>query len=143
MRTITRSAIVPYSAEAMFALVADVSAYPEFLPWCVGADVMTESPQEVVASLALSQGPLTSRFTTRNRKDRPDRIAMQLVDGPISDHQGLWVFEPLGEQGCKIALEMQFAFSNPLKDQLFGGAFEQSCNRLVDAFVRRAADVYA
>jgi ribosome-associated toxin RatA of RatAB toxin-antitoxin module len=143
VRTVTRSAIVPYSVDAMYSLVADVPSYPEFLPWCVGADVITESRDEVVASLALSQGPLKGRFTTRNYMDRPASIAMQLVDGPFSELEGRWGFEPLGDRGCKIILEMKFAFSNPVKDRVLGSAFEQSCNRLVDAFVRRAADVYA
>ena len=143
MRTISRSAIVPYADKAMYQLVADISAYPQFLPWCIGAEIISESEDAVVATLVLSQGPLTGKFTTRNLLGYPTGISMQLVDGPFSELEGSWRFSALGDAGCKVDLEMQFAFANPLKDQLLGAAFEQTCGRLVDAFVKRAADVYS
>jgi len=142
MRKVARSAIVPYSVEAMYDLVAAVEDYPRFLPWCSGAQVITEAEDEVLACLELSQGALKGRFTTRNRMVRPSLISMTLVEGPFSDLDGEWHFEPLGEQGSRIEFTISFAFSNPLKDMLLGSAFEQTCNKLVDAFVDRARVCY-
>jgi len=68
---------------------------------------------------------------------------MTLVEGPFSELKGEWSIEPLGDGGSKLELNMQFAFSNPLKDMLLGAVFEQTCNKLVDAFVMRAGEIYA
>jgi ribosome-associated toxin RatA of RatAB toxin-antitoxin module len=93
--------------------------------------------------LGLSQGPLTGRFTTRNRSVRPSSIVLTLVDGPFSELEGEWRIQPLGDDGSKLEFNMRFAFSNPLKDMLLGAVFEQTCNKLVDAFVTRAGEIYA
>ena len=147
MREIYRSAITPYSAEAMYDLVTDIEAYRTFLPWCNESTILSSSDagpeQEVVARLGLAQGPLTGQFTTRNRGVRPTSLVLTLVEGPFSELEGEWRFEPLGDSGCKLELKMRFAFSNPLKDMLLGAFFEQTCNKLVDAFVTRAGEIYA
>ncbi len=93
--------------------------------------------------LGLAQGALTGQFTTRNRITRPSKVELTLVDGPFSELQGEWRFQPLGEDGSKLELSLRFAFSNPLKDMLMGAVFEQTCNKLVDAFVTRAQEIYA
>ena len=97
----------------------------------------------MVACLGLAQGALTGQFTTCNRSVRPTSITLTLVDGPFSELEGEWRIEPLGDDGCKLELKMRFAFSNPLKDMLLGAFFEQTCNKLVDAFVIRAGEIYA
>ena len=146
MREVYRSAIVPYPAESVFDLVADIASYSEFLPWCSESKVLSvkEMPegQEVVATLGLSQGALSGAFTTRNQQRHPTGVTMSLLEGPFSELEGEWKINPLGEQGCKLELQISFAFSNPMKDMLLGAVFEQTCNRLVDAFVRRAGEVY-
>ncbi len=147
MHEVNRSAIVPYDADAMFDLVADVESYAEFLPWCTDGKILSgpadgDEGNEVVARLGLSQGPLTGHFTTRNRMERPHRIAMTLVEGSFSELEGLWEMESLGDDGCKLEFNMRFAFSDPVKDALLGTMFERSCNKIVDAFVDRARSVY-
>jgi ribosome-associated toxin RatA of RatAB toxin-antitoxin module len=152
MREVHRSAILPYPRDAMFDLVADVESYAQFLPWCSESRILStdndpgqqgDSAYAVVARLGLSQGALKGAFTTRNRIERPRSISMQLVDGPFSALTGEWRLESLGEDGCKLMLDMQFAFSNPMKDMLLGAVFERTCNQLVDAFVHRAGEIYA
>jgi len=152
MREVHRSAILPYPGEAMFDLVADVESYEHFLPWCTESQILSSDKEpnqqgdgayEVVACLGLSQGRLNGVFTTRNRVERPCSIRMQLIDGPFSALTGEWRFESLGEDGCKLMLDMQFAFSNAVKDMLLGAVFEHTCNQLVDAFVQRAGEIYA
>lgn len=146
MHEVRRTAITPYSADAMFELVTDVEAYCDFLPWCSESSLLSttgEGPeQEVVAKLGIAQGPLHTTFTTRNRFVRPTTVEMRLVDGPFSELRGQWSIRPLGEAGSRLELNLRFAFSNPLKDKLLGAVFEKTCNRLVDAFVTRAAEIY-
>lgn len=143
MARVHRSAIVPYSAEQMFALVDDVESYPDFLPWCTAAEVHRENGAMVEASLELTKSGVSKRFTTRNRRARPVRIDMGLVDGPFSTLEGGWRFDPLGDNGCKVTLDLKFRFSNPVVGMVFGSYFEETCNSLVEAFSARADDVYA
>jgi ribosome-associated toxin RatA of RatAB toxin-antitoxin module len=149
MRRIHRSAIVPYPAVDMFELVADIESYSEFLPWCTRGRVEQDTVDSesggvrtVVARLDLAQGGVTGHFTTRNRLELPRRITMSLVEGSFRELEGVWEIETLGDQGCKLELTLQFVFSNPVTEMLFGAVFEKSCNQLVDAFVERATNVY-
>lgn len=143
MRQVERSAIVPFTAEAMFDLVADVEAYPHFLPGCCGSTVHERNGDSVVASIALAQGPLKTEFRTRNRLQRPVRIEMALEEGPFSALRGVWEFTPLGSEGCRVSLDISFAFASRVTDLLLGPPFEALCNQLVDAFVKRARAVHA
>lgn len=143
MRHVRRSAIVPFSPEAMFDLVADIDSYPLFLPGCTGAKVHARKGDTVEASLALAQGPLKTDFGTRNVHTRPKRIEMKLISGPFRALQGAWTFTPLGEGGCRVVLDLDFEFDSRIKDLLLGPAFEALCNKLVDAFVGRARDIYS
>jgi ribosome-associated toxin RatA of RatAB toxin-antitoxin module len=137
-----RSAILPYPVDAMFDLVADVEAYPEFLPWCSDASVTSEAGDVVTARLVMAQGVLSGPFTTRNRIDRPHRISIELQDGPFRALRGEWQFQALNDRGCTIELALSFAFSNRALDMLAGAAFELTCNKMVDAFVKRAREIY-
>ena len=150
MREVHRSAIVPYPAEAMFALIADLEAYPQFLPGCTASSVLSRDPTGLVASLSLSRGPFASRFTTRNTLEPPRRMTMELVDGPFKSLHGEWSVtslggstgDPSGQQGCRIDLRVTFQFAGVARDLLLGPAFELTCSGLVDAFVARARLVY-
>ncbi len=142
MREVQRSAIVPYSAAAMFDIIADIDAYPAFLPGCSASRIITRDAQGVLASLSLSKGPLQATFTTRNEMQPPARIGMHLRDGPFRELEGEWQLAPLGESGCRITLRVRFEFSNKASDLLLGPVFEVTCNSLVDAFVSRARALY-
>lgn len=142
MRQVERSAIVPFSAGSMFELVADVESYPAFLPGCTSARIHERDGHQVIASIALAEGPLRTEFRTRNVLDPSRSIDMQLEDGPFSSLHGEWVFVPLGPAGSRVSLSVRFAFSSRAIDLLLGPVFEALCNRLVDAFVERARDVY-
>lgn len=146
MRKVSRSALVPYSANEMFRLVDDVAAYPEFLPWCADAVIEREEGETMVATLELHKSGMSRRFTTRNIRKPHSAIDLSLVGGPFRHLSGGWRFTGLGrdpgEDGCKVSLELEFAFDSRLVDMMFGPFFEETCNSLVDAFTRRAADVY-
>jgi ribosome-associated toxin RatA of RatAB toxin-antitoxin module len=142
VRNVNRSALVPYRAEEMFRLVDDVDAYPEFLPWCTGAEVLSRSEERVEASLELSKGAISKTFTTRNTRLPGEAIEIELLGGPFRQLSGGWRFRQLGDDGCKVTLALQFEFESRIVDAIFGTFFEDTCNALVDAFTRRAADVY-
>jgi ribosome-associated toxin RatA of RatAB toxin-antitoxin module len=142
MRKVSRSALVPYSAREMFVLVDDVEAYPEFLPWCNDAEVHSRTTDVVEATLELHKGSVSKHFTTRNRRREFDSIGIELVGGPFTHLSGGWEFRALGDNGCKVSLELDFEFSSLIIDMMFGAYFEDTCNSLVDAFTRRAASVF-
>jgi ribosome-associated toxin RatA of RatAB toxin-antitoxin module len=142
VRTVNRTALVPFDADAMFALVSDVEAYPEFLPWCPATTVKSCGDQELEATLALGFGALNSKFTTRNQFVRPEWMSMRLMNGPFRSLDGRWSFEQLGDDGCEVTLHIEFEFANALNDKLFGAAFETICKELMDAFIKRAYALY-
>jgi len=142
MREVRRSALVRYTALQMFDLVADVERYPEFLPWCSGAAVLEREGEHVLARLALSRSGGTAEFTTRNRLVTGEFLEMHLVDGPFTMLDGRWDFRPIAEAGSRVELLMRFETRSSIAGLLLGPTFESICNQLVDAFVRRAREVY-
>ena len=138
MREIKRSALVSKPPAEMFALISDIESYPEFLPWCTHARVLSSSPNEIVATLGVRQGALHGEFTTRNTLE-PDRsILMRLVSGPFRTFQGEWRLIPIDGNACRVELAMRFAFRNPLTALLFEPRFAETVGSLVDAFIARA-----
>jgi ribosome-associated toxin RatA of RatAB toxin-antitoxin module len=142
LRKVSRSALVPYSAAEMFALVDDIEAYPSFLPWCGSAVVHKRDGNIVEATLDLQRGGISKSFTTRNTLQQDESIALALIGGPFKQLSGGWSFQQLGDSGSKVSLELEFEFENPVTDVLLGSFFEDTCNSLVDSFTRRATDVY-
>ena len=110
MPQIERSALVFYSAQQMFDLVNAVPDYPQFLPGCTSARIVSQSETEMVASLTVSKAGIGHTFTTRNTLYANQRIAMQLVDGPFKYLRGGWQFIPLSDEACKVVLALEFEF---------------------------------
>lgn len=142
MRELERSALVPYTPAQMFALVADLERYPEFVPWVSKAQVLERGDDYVTGRLEMHRSGTRETFTTRNSMQPPKRIEMQLVEGPFKTLWGLWTFEDIGGRGCQVGLQMRFEFSNAVLGLLLSRTFEKSCSELVDAFVARARDVH-
>lgn len=142
MEHITRSALVPYTPQEMFDLVSDIDTYPQFLPWCSGAATLSHQDDGVQARIDFSVGGVSKSFTTRNRHVGREAILMQLVDGPFSRLEGSWRFEPLGDAGCKISLDLEYDFSSKMVGMVTGPVFHKIANSLVDAFRQRAVEVY-
>jgi ribosome-associated toxin RatA of RatAB toxin-antitoxin module len=126
----------------MFVLVDDVESYPQFLPWCNDAEIHNRTEITVEATLELHKGSVSNHFTTLNTRHEYDKIDLTLIGGPFRTLEGGWRFTELGEQGCKIVLELDFEFESMFVDMMFGAFFEGTCNSLVDAFTRRAKDVF-
>ena len=142
MPNINRTALVEYSAEQMFQLVDDIAAYPEFLPWCGGAQEHNRSDTQVEASVVIQKGSINKSFTTQNRLSKPNSIKLTLLDGPFKKLNGEWRFEALSDKACKITFTMDFEFSNRLVGMAVGPIFNQVANTFVDSFVERAKSVY-
>lgn len=142
MRRVSRSALVPHTAEHMFALVEDVDSYPEFLPWCNDVEVHSRQGNVVEATLELHRGKISRRFRTRNTMRPTEAMSLELVSGPFRHLSGGWEFLGLGDAGSKVSLHMEFEFDSRALDVLIGRYFEQICNALVDAFTQRANEIY-
>ena len=143
MPKIVRSALIQYSAEQMYQLVNDVSDYQNFLPGCAQSEVLEEREDYMKASLLVRKGGISQRFTTENQLVKNRQINMSLADGPFKSLHGGWVFTPLGDEACKIELNLEFEFSNRLIGLAFGKVFNQLTANMVDAFTTRAREVYA
>jgi len=126
----------------MFILVDDVESYPEFLPWCSSAEVHNRTAEIVEATLELHKGSLSDHFTTRNTRCEFETIEIELIDGPFRHLQGGWRFTEIGEEGCKLALKLDFEFENMFVDMIFGSFFEDTCNSLINAYSKRAKAVF-
>lgn len=142
LQTVSKSALVPYAASDMYALVADVEKYPGFLPWCRRARVRDPGTDTVEASLEIGRGPIRKTFTTRNVMTRDARIEIGLVDGPFKHLKGCWQFMTLDGKGCRIVLDLEFELSNALLRKTLGPLFSEIANSMVDAFCRRAEELY-
>ena len=142
MTTIHRHALTPHSAEQMYALVDDIESYPEFLLWCRSASIISRDSDVVTAKLELAKGSVHKEFTTRNRLMPGKMIEMKLVEGPFHHLEGFWRFDALSEDACKVILDLEFDFSNKMVGLVVGPVFNQVANTLVDAFCKRASDLY-
>jgi ribosome-associated toxin RatA of RatAB toxin-antitoxin module len=142
MATLERSALVTYSAAQMYALVNDVDAYSDFLPWCAGSQTLERGSDYYVARVDIKKGPISQHFTTRNQVVEPETIVMSLVDGPFKSLNGQWRFREIDNLGCKVSFSIDFAFSNFLLEKTLSPVFSEICTRMVDAFVARAKEVY-
>src|SRR5687768_3012560 len=115
MKNVHKSVLIWYSAEEMFGLVTDVAKYREFLPWCDHASVLALEPDGMKAEIGISIGGIRQTFTTRNTHVAAREVRMKLVDGPFSNLDGGWKFQPLGQAGqraCKVSLELHYAFKS-------------------------------
>jgi ribosome-associated toxin RatA of RatAB toxin-antitoxin module len=139
---IRKSALVPYSAESMYALVADVETYGEFLPWCGGARVLARDGDIVTAAVDIAYRGVHKTFTTRNTLTPGRQMELRLVDGPFRQLHGHWRFEPLDDKASKVSLELHFEFANRLLGLAIGPVFESIANGLVDSFRQRAEALY-
>jgi len=140
--TINKQALVPYSAREMFDLVDDVETYSDFLPWCRSSEVLSRDDELVRASIEIAHGALHKSFTTQNRLQPGKMIEMRLVEGPFRRLEGFWRFDTLGEKACKVRLDLEFEFSTRLISMALNPVFSQISNSLVDAFTKRAEQVY-
>ena len=142
MTCISKSALVPHTAQQMFELVCDVENYEQFLPWCSGSRVLSQNQDEIRGQIDISHSGLNKSFTTVNRVQVNKMIEMRLVEGPFKHLQGFWRFDAIEDLGCKISLDLEFEFSSKMMNLAFGPVFSQIANSMVDAFIQRAEQIH-
>lgn len=142
MAVVTRSVLLPHSAQQMFDLVVDVASYPSFLPWCGEARVRDSGPDGMVATLTIAFKGLRQSFTTRNQHVPGERIGLRLEDGPFAMLTGEWVFTALSDSACRVDFQLDYRFSNALLEKVVGSVFDPIAKSFVDAFVRRAEELH-
>ena len=142
MPGIREKKVLPYSAEQMFDLVADVKSYPQFLPWVIATRIRSDSETEMVADMVVGFKAIREKFTSRVVKDRPRTIAVHYVDGPLRDLDNDWVFTPLPDGGCEIDFCVDFTFKNRVFEALAGQYFDRAFRKMMGAFEERADQLY-
>ncbi len=142
MTAIRRSALVPYSAREMYDLVADIESYPQFLPWCSGARILSHNEHEAIASIDIAYHKVRKTFTTRNRLQPDERMEVRLLEGPFKRLHGYWQFQALASQSSRISLKLEFDFSSKVLALTLGPVFTNIASGLVDSFRKRAVELY-
>jgi len=142
MIRIQRSALLPYSSERLFDLVNDIAAYPDYLEGCTGAMILESSEKSVTARLHLKKAGISQSFATRNQLQRPDKITLQLVEGPFEQLHGEWRFATLAEDACKVSLDLTFHMQNTIAHKASGKLIESVAGNLVNAVCQRAKTLY-
>lgn len=133
---------LPYSAEQMYDLVADVARYGEFLPWVVATRVRSDSETEMIADMLVGFNALREKFTSRVLKQRAERIEVIYIDGPMRDLDNVWQFRPAEDGGCEVEFMVNFTFRNAMFERLAGQYFDRAFRKMVGAFETRAEALY-
>jgi ribosome-associated toxin RatA of RatAB toxin-antitoxin module len=139
---VNQTLLVEFSPEQMFTLVDTVEDYPKFLPWCSGTELIHRDAATTRATISIDYRGVRRSFTTENDKDEPVSMRIRLIKGSFSRLDGSWRFTRLGERGCKIEFKLHYEFAGRLLDRLISPVFHHIASTLVDAFVKRAGEVY-
>jgi len=142
MPTYSEKRRLPYSADQMFTLAADVEAYPQFLPWCTATRIKRREGNTIYADMVIGFKVFREKFTTKAVFDEPRRIDVEYLDGPFKYLRSHWEFEPDGEGGCEVDFHIDFEFRSIMLQKLIGKVFDEAVHRMVDAFQKRAEALY-
>jgi ribosome-associated toxin RatA of RatAB toxin-antitoxin module len=145
MKTVKKSVLIWYSPSEMYVLVTDVDQYPKFLPWCDRARVVDSDEGGMTAEISISFSGIRQTFTTRNEHVPNRQVSIKLVNGPFSRLDGEWDFLPLGDgmqRACRVELTLHYGFDNAALSKIVGPVFDKIASSMVDAFVKRATQVY-
>ena len=132
----------PYAPDQLFDLVADVKRYQEFLPWVAATRIRSDSETLMVADLVVGFGSLKETFTSRVEKQRPDRIKVDYIEGPLKYLTNSWTFRPDGKGGTEVDFCVDFAFRSRIFEALAGQMFDRALRKMIGAFEARAHALY-
>ncbi|TAN78891.1 MAG: type II toxin-antitoxin system RatA family toxin [Magnetospirillum sp.] len=142
MPTHAEQRVLPYTQEQLFALVADVERYPDFLPWCVASRIRRRDGDVFFADLVIGFKMVRERFTSKVTLTRPDRVDVTYTEGPFHHLNNHWVFRPLPDGGTEIDFYVDFEFRSKLLQTLIGALFNEAVKMMVSAFEKRARQLY-
>jgi ribosome-associated toxin RatA of RatAB toxin-antitoxin module len=142
MARVEKSVLVAHTPDRMFELVDRVEDYPVFLPWCGGTELKWRDETSTVATIHIAYMGIRQSFTTENVKTHPREMRIKLQNGPFSELEGDWSFVALGDEACKVEFRLQYVFSSRVLETILAPVFSHITNTFVDAFVRRADEVF-
>lgn len=142
MPEVNQSVLVDYTPEQLFALIDGVEDYPKFLPWCGSTMLLHRDASTTRATISIDYRGIRRSFTTENTKREPVEMTIRLIEGPFSRLDGGWLLTRLGDRGCKIEFKLHYEFAGRLLDRLISPVFRHISSTLVEAFVRRAGQIY-
>ena len=131
--------LLPYTPEQMFALVADVASYKEFVPWCI---TKRESEDVFYADLVVGYKVFRERFSSKVMLDAPNEITIEYLKGPLKNLRNRWQFIRQPDNTCLIDFSVEFEFTNGALQALANMFFNEVVKRMVGAFEARAQDLY-
>jgi coenzyme Q-binding protein COQ10 len=133
---------LPWSAEQMYDLVADVRRYAEFLPWVVATRIKSDDETVMIADMLVGFSALREKFTSKVLKDRNRSIKVEYIEGPLKNLSNDWTFTPAPGGGCRIDFSVDFAFRNAIFEKLAGQYLDSAFRKMVAAFEKRAQQLY-
>ena len=142
MPTHAEKRVIPFTPEQLFAVVADIEKYPEFLPWCIATRIRRREGKVVHADMVIGFKMFRERFTTRDVLDPPRRIDVSYHDGPFKYLNNHWIFEPHGDGHCELDFYIDFEFHSRLFQKMVGVIFNEAVRLMVTAFEKRAREIY-
>lgn len=135
--------VVPYTADQMFDLVADVERYPQFLPWCTAVRIRSREGNVFTADLLAAFGAFREKFTSRVTLHKTGRtITVEYLDGPFKHLKNNWKFEPQADGGCVVDFDIDFAFKSRALEMLISKVFTKAVMKMTAAFDTRAHALY-
>ena len=142
MAEVNKLVLIEFTPAQMFELVDRCEDYPLFLPWCGGVELLERTGTVTAATLHINYHGIKAHFSTENTKRPPYEMTLRLTDGPFTHLDGRWRFTPLGDTACKVEFQLRYQFSSKLLEKVLGPVFNHIANTFVDAFVKRAGQVY-
>jgi ribosome-associated toxin RatA of RatAB toxin-antitoxin module len=142
MAEVNKLVLIEFTPAQMFELVDRCEDYPDFLPWCGGAEIHARTDVLTAATIHINYHGIKAHFSTENDKRAPYEMLIRLKEGPFRHLNGHWRFTPLGDSACKIEFGLHYEFSSRLLEKALGPVFNHIANTFVDSFVKRAAQVY-
>jgi ribosome-associated toxin RatA of RatAB toxin-antitoxin module len=142
MADVHKKVLIEFTPIQMFDLVDRCEDYPQFLPWCGETRLIARNDEITAATLHINYHGIKSHFSTENRKRYPEEMLIRLTDGPFTRLDGGWHFVALGETACRVEFDLHYEFSSRLLEKVLGPVFNHIANTFVEAFVKRAAQVY-
>lgn len=134
---------LPYTPEQLYALVADVERYPEFLPWCIASRITKREGDRVFyADLVIGYKMVREKFGSKVTLNEPNHIHVEYLSGPMKYLSNHWNFIPEKDGSCTIDFFVDFEFKNKILQNLIGVFFNEVVQRMVSAFEARAKDLY-
>jgi coenzyme Q-binding protein COQ10 len=134
-------AILPYSADELFAVVAAVKDYPSFVPWCRDVHIQREDDREIIAELVIGFGPFEESFTSHVTLDRPRQVLVRAIEGPLEHLTNTWKFTPVADK-TRVDFVIDFQFKSHLLDHVANGMFYEAATRMMSAFEARVHSLH-